>query len=76
MPNCQIAELFIRFLLRTAHAVRTSILEKMRQLRQSVNLKGLGINEVVAMYYPLHEADLTKFADAADSIISRQIPNY
>ena len=31
--------------------------------------KGLGIREVVAMYYPLHEADLSKFADAADSII-------
>jgi hypothetical protein len=38
--------------------------------------KGLGINEVVSMYYPLHEADLTKFADAADGIISRQLPNY
>lgn len=34
--------------------------------------KGLGINEVIAMYYPLHEADLSKFADAADSIISAQ----
>ena len=34
--------------------------------------KGLGINEVVSMYHPLHEADLTKFADAADGIISRQ----
>ena len=33
--------------------------------------KGLGINEVIAMYYPLHEADLSKFADAADSIIER-----
>ena len=31
--------------------------------------KGLGINEVVAMYYPLHEADLSKFATSADSII-------
>jgi hypothetical protein len=31
--------------------------------------KGLGINEVMAMYYPLHEADLSKFADAAESII-------
>ena len=35
-------------------------------------LKGLGINEVVAMYYPLHEADLSKFATAADNIIVRQ----
>ena len=33
--------------------------------------KGLGINEVVAMYYPLHEADLSKFAIAADAIIKR-----
>jgi hypothetical protein len=33
--------------------------------------KGLGIKEVVSMYYPLHEADLSKFADAANSIIVR-----
>ena len=33
--------------------------------------KGLGINKVVAMYYPLHEADLSKFANAADDIIKR-----
>ena len=33
--------------------------------------KGLGIKEVVSMYYPLHEADLSKFADAADNIIER-----
>ena len=33
--------------------------------------KGLGINEVLSMYYPLHEADLSKFAAAADGIISR-----
>ena len=31
----------------------------------------LGINEVVAMYYPLHEADLSKFANAADAIIKK-----
>ena len=31
--------------------------------------KGLGIKEVVSMYYPLHETDLSKFADAADTII-------
>ena len=30
--------------------------------------KGLGVNEVVAMYHPLHEADLSKFADVANSI--------
>jgi len=33
--------------------------------------KGLGINEVVTMYYPLHEADLSRFADAANGIIER-----
>lgn len=33
--------------------------------------KGLGINEVVSMYYPLHEAGLSKFADAADQVIER-----
>ena len=35
--------------------------------------KGLDINKVVAMYYPLHEADLSKFADEADEIIERNI---
>ncbi len=33
--------------------------------------KGLGISEVAGMYNPLHEADLSKFADAADRIIAR-----
>ena len=33
--------------------------------------KGLGISEVLAMYYPLHEADLAKFAASADNIIVR-----
>lgn len=33
--------------------------------------KGLGIKEVIAMYYPLHEADLSKFAAAADNIVER-----
>lgn len=33
--------------------------------------KGLGINEVMNMYHPLHEADLTKFVDVADGIIKR-----
>ena len=33
--------------------------------------KGLGIKEVVSMYYPLHEADLSRFAAAADGVISR-----
>ena len=32
--------------------------------------KGLGIREVLAMYYPLHEADLSKFATSADGIIA------
>jgi len=34
--------------------------------------KGLGIKEVVSMYYPLHEADLSKFADAANGIIGKE----
>ena len=33
--------------------------------------KGLGISEVMAMYYPLHEADLSRFADAAESIVKQ-----
>ena len=33
--------------------------------------KGLGIKEIVNMYHPLHEADLTKFADVANGIIER-----
>ena len=33
--------------------------------------RGLGISEVVSMYYPLHEADISKFAAAADCIIER-----
>ena len=32
--------------------------------------KGLGADTVVKMYYPLHEADLSKFADVADEIMS------
>jgi hypothetical protein len=36
-----------------------------------MNRKGLGIREVVNMYHPLHEADLSKFADAAKSVIER-----
>jgi len=32
---------------------------------------GLGAKEVVNMYYPLHEADLSKFASVADEIIER-----
>ena len=30
---------------------------------------GLGVKEVLAMYYPLHEADLSRFVDAANRII-------
>ena len=33
--------------------------------------KGLGADTVVSMYHPLHEADLSKFANAADNVISR-----
>jgi len=32
--------------------------------------RGLGIKEVLNMYYPLHEADLSKFSEAADGIIA------
>jgi hypothetical protein len=35
--------------------------------------RGLGIQEVIALYCPLHEADLSKFADAADAIIGRSL---
>ena len=34
--------------------------------------KGLGFHEVLAMYHPLHEADLSKFVSAADSIFARK----
>ena len=30
---------------------------------------GLNVNRVIQMYYPMHEADLSKFVDAADKII-------
>lgn len=33
--------------------------------------KGLGAKEVMLMYHPLHEADLSRFAAAADSIIEQ-----
>ena len=33
--------------------------------------KGLGIDEIVGLYHPLHEADLMKFVEVADSIIER-----
>jgi hypothetical protein len=33
--------------------------------------KGLGVSQVISMYYPLHEADLSRFAAAADNIIAR-----
>jgi len=36
--------------------------------------KGLGIKEVISMYNPLHEADLSKFADAADNIVQGSVP--
>ena len=34
-----------------------------------IQRKGLGIKEVVGMYHPLHEADLSKFASVADNIV-------
>lgn len=34
---------------------------------------GLDIEKVVSMYHPLHEADLEKFADVADDIISNHL---
>ena len=36
-----------------------------------IQRKGLGVKEVMLMYHPLHEADLSKFAAAADSIIEQ-----
>ena len=36
-----------------------------------IQQKGLGIDKVIKMYYPLHEADLSKFSDVADDIIKR-----
>ena len=33
--------------------------------------RGLSVKKVMEMYHPLHEADLSKFADTADSIIER-----
>ena len=33
-----------------------------------IRLKGLGADTVVSMSHPLHEADLTKFADVANGI--------
>lgn len=34
-----------------------------------MNRKGLGAGNVLRMYHPLHEADLTKFADIANNIV-------
>lgn len=34
---------------------------------------GLDIEKVVSLYHPLHEADLEKFADVADDIISNHL---
>lgn len=34
-----------------------------------IQKKGLGISEIMNMYHPLHEADLSKFANIADGII-------
>ena len=34
---------------------------------------GLEIEKIIALYHPLHEADISKFADAADAIVSNHI---
>lgn len=34
---------------------------------------GLDIEKVIALYHPLHEADISKFADSADAIIRNHI---
>lgn len=34
-----------------------------------IQKKGLGISQVMNMYHPLHEADLSKFTNIADGII-------
>ena len=34
--------------------------------------KGLDIRVVISLYHPLHEADLMKFVDVADSIVGRK----
>lgn len=34
-----------------------------------IQRKGLGISEIMNMYHPLHEADLSKFANIADGIV-------
>lgn len=36
-----------------------------------INTHGLDIDKVIAMYNPLHEADLEKFAEVADGIIQK-----
>ena len=35
-----------------------------------IQRKGMDIKEVIRLYYPLHEADLSKFADTANSIMN------
>ena len=36
-----------------------------------IQKNGLDIEKIIALYHPLHEADLDKFYDAADSIIKK-----
>ena len=38
-----------------------------------INDNGLHIEKVIALYHPLHEADLDKFADIADKIIAETV---
>lgn len=40
---------------------------------RSISDNGLDIEKVIAMYHPLHEADLDKFADTADRIIGEHV---
>ena len=35
-----------------------------------IQRKGIGIKEIIRLYHPLHEADLSKFADTANSIMN------
>jgi len=38
-----------------------------------INDNGLDIDKIIAMYHPLHEADLEKFVTTADSVIEQSV---
>lgn len=40
-----------------------------------IHNNGLDIEKIIALYYPLHEADLDKFAAIADDIIENSVKN-